>query len=312
MKIGFFGTPDIASYCLNELLKEHTVSFAVTPCDKPVGRNRQIQFCPAKDLAMCHGIPLLQPESLKDPAFMEELRKYEADIFVVVAYGKLIPAEVFEYPRLKTINLHPSLLPKYRGAAPIQWALINGETRTGVSVQLINERMDAGDVVLQKEIDLDQDINAGGLYEKVLPVGARLLKESISLLASGEAKPFSQNEDDATYCGRITRDTAHIDWNDSAMNIHNLVRGLNPKPVAWTTFRGQNLKIYRTSPVSPEEDIQDGPGPGAIMRYHKKRLIAGTGSGFLELLELQPETKKRMDALSFINGQRIEGKIRLD
>jgi len=303
MKIGFFGTPEIASYCLKELAGKHSIRFAVTPEDKKYGRNQQLKSCQGKDAALAMNVPVLQPDDLSDPAFLEEISCYDADIYVVVAYGKIIPGEVFNHPPLKTINLHPSLLPKYRGAAPIQWALINGESESGVSVQLINERMDAGDIVIQETVSLSDDLTAEGLYELVLPAGARLLDKAINLLASKEAVLLKQNEDDVTFCKKIDRDTAHVDWNGRSKDIHNLVRGLNPKPAAWTTFRGKNLKLWETALPDDEPDFK--LKPGEIARFQKKRLIAGTGDGFIELINIQPETKKRMDGMSFINGYRI-------
>ncbi|PKL39566.1 MAG: methionyl-tRNA formyltransferase [Spirochaetae bacterium HGW-Spirochaetae-1] len=304
MKIGFFGTPDIALYCLEELFKVHEICFVVTQPDKKTGRNQHMQICPAKHEAQCHDIPVLQPESLNDPAFFDQLNKYDAQIYVVVAYGKLIPRAVFDYPPLKTINLHPSLLPAYRGAAPLQWVLINGERETGVSVQLINERMDAGDIIRQEKVAITDDMTAADLSDAVLPLGVRLLNESIELLASGKAVSVQQKDDEATYCGKITRETARIDWTRSAVDIHNLVRGLNPKPVAWTTFRSRELKVWKTSLSHGVPDTALSLRPGEMAVYGKKRLMAGTGKGILELVAIQPETKKTMDGLSFINGYR--------
>ncbi len=303
MKIGFFGTPEIAAYCLGELLNEFEVTFVVTGEDKERGRHLKVQDGPVKALAAEKGIPVYQPARLRDPEFIQAIAKHDADLYVVVAYGKIIPAEVFSRPRLKTINLHPSLLPKYRGAAPVQWALINGENETGITVQTINERLDAGDVLLQTRIPLDESMCAEDLYRIVLPEGARLLRETVRGLSAGAITPVAQNEDEATFCPKIDRDTAHIEWQLPAVRIHNLVRGLNPKPVAWTTFRGKNMKIWKTAPCP---DIADPrPGPGELAVFQKKRLLAGTGDGVLEILQIQPETKKIMDGLSFINGYRL-------
>ncbi len=302
MKVGFFGTPGIASYVLEKLCCRFDVVFLVAPEDKRCGRDLKLQNCAAKETAICHEVPVLQPKSLRDPAFAESLKAFGADIFVVVAYGKLIPPSVFNIPRCGTINLHPSLLPKYRGAAPVQWALINGETVTGVTVQMINEELDAGDIVLSGEIALDENMTAEGLYDLVLPMGAQLVVEAVELLCSGNCTLRRQDHSQATYCGKIDNDTAHIDWSESAAAIHNLVRGLNPKPVAWTTFRGKHVKVWETRIFRGE---MAPPAPGELAVYHKKRLLAGTGDGILELVSLQPETKKRMDALAFINGYRL-------
>ena len=305
MKIGFWGTPAIASYCIEALYTNHEICFIVTQPDKPAGRNNILTPPQAKETALKLGIPVLQPETLKENPFLEKITEFNADIFVVVAYGKLIPSEIFNAPPLKTINLHPSLLPKYRGAAPIQWALINGETETGVTVQMINEKMDAGDIVVQEKIALDDTMNSDDLYNKALPIGTKLLNHAIELIASGFSDFEKQKDEEATFCGKITRGTAKINWNEPAYTIHNLVRGLAPKPAAWTLFRGAVMKIFRTAPIKTVE-LREIPAPGEIIRYQKKRLIAGTGSGLLEIIELQPETKKKMDAASFINGYNLE------
>jgi methionyl-tRNA formyltransferase len=302
MNIGFFGTPELAARVLAGLAEEHRVSFAVTAEDKRAGRNRELQLCPAKSEALRLGIPVLQPLSLKEQLFLDEITGYGADAFVVVAYGSLIPRSVFAHPRLGTFNLHPSLLPSYRGAAPIQWCLINGETETGITVQLINEKLDAGDIVVQEKLPVPPDMTAGDLLEIASSTGAGLIGRALGLLASGAA-PVKQDESLATYCGKIDRDTALIDWHRQPNEIHNLVRGLNPKPVAYSRFRGEQIRIWKTAPVSG--DLPGSPAPGVLDRYQKKRLLAGTGGGFIEIIELQPANKKVMDAGAFINGYRL-------
>jgi len=302
MKIGFFGTPELAARVLADLKQMHDIRFAVTAEDKQAGRNRTMQFCQAKSQALRLNIPVLQPASLKDPGFMDTIRAYDADIYVVVAYGSLIPRDLFDYPPLKTINLHPSLLPRYRGAAPIQWSLINGERETGITVQLINEKLDAGDIVIQEAVMLDADMTASDLNEIVSSRGAEFLDRAIRALASGNPKLIRQDESMATFCRKIERDVAMINWNKTAEEIHNLVRGLNPKPTAFSSFRGENIKIWKTALVY--EDVPEMAKPGCIVRHQKKRLMAGTGSGFLEILGIQPANKKIMDGLSFINGYR--------
>lgn len=302
MKVGFFGTPDIASHVLKRLCREHDVLFLVAPEDKRCGRNLKIQHCASKELAACEDIPVLQPKSLKNPEFLEELKQYKADIFVVVAYGKLIPRSIFALPEFGTINLHPSLLPLYRGAAPVEWALINGEKESGVTVQMINEELDAGDIVLQEKIQLSDEITSGELYELVMPIGEELVLKSMELLSKGRDMLIPQDHSKATHCAKIDREIARINWNRNSSEIHNLVRGLNPKPAAWTTFRKMNIKIWKTTPFDGE-DVN--LLPGEILKYHKKHLLTGTGSGVIEILEIQPENKKRMDGLAFINGYRL-------
>lgn len=303
MKIGFFGTPEIASHCLEDLCAMNEVIFTVTNEDRPQGRNRKMRFCAAKNAAVERDIPVLQPGNLKDPHFHEQLREFAADIYVVVAYGKIIPRSVYTIPRLGTINMHPSLLPLYRGAAPIEWAIINGETETGVTVQLINDELDAGDIVLQQKVAIPPHATAADMYTMLTDMGAGMLEQAIAGLADGVLTPEPQNHEKATYCGKIDREISQIKWDDTAVNIHNKIRGLNPKPVAWTTFREKNLKIYQSA--LPDDPDLPELSPGKIERYKKKRLLAGTASMPLEILSLQPEGKKILDALSFINGSRL-------
>ena len=303
MRVGFFGTPDIASHMLKRLCREHEVLFLVAPEDKRSGRNLKIAGCSSKGIAESEDLPVLQPKSLKNQEFIEELKRFNADIFIVVAYGKLIPETVFTLPRYGTINLHPSLLPKYRGAAPVEWAIINGENETGVTIQMINEELDAGDIIIQEKIQLSSSITAGELYEIVTSIGEELLLKSAEILSEGRYKPIQQDHSKATYCGKLERETAFIDWNKSSTEIHNLIRGLNPKPAAWTNFRDMNIKIWKTVEFN---DNEINLKPGQILKHNKKQLIVGTGAGILEILEIQPENKKRMDGLSFINGYRID------
>lgn len=301
MKLGFFGTPEIGVYCLEELAREFEVLFAVTGEDKPVGRHQHLQASPVKRKALELGISVLQPKLLGDESFIKQIASFRADLFVVVAYGKIIPKEVFELPQHKTINLHPSLLPKYRGAAPVEWAIIDGEQETGVTVQLINEKLDAGDVLSQEKILIGNSMTAGDLYELVKPIGSKLLVRTILEIEKGIAVPRKQNDDEATYCGKINRDTSKIDWSKPADVIRNLIRGMNPKPVAWTTFRGKIMRIWSAAVAEDSVKLE----PGEIRVYGKKRLLAGTGSSVIEIAEIQPETKKPMKGADFINGYRI-------
>jgi methionyl-tRNA formyltransferase len=303
MRIGFFGTPGLAASCLAGLARTHDICFVVTASDKASGRNRQVRFCPAKSEAMRLNVPVIQPASLKDPDFHDTIKNHKADIFVIVAYGNMVPRTVYEMPPLKTINLHPSLLPRYRGAAPIEWALINGESETGITVQLINDKLDAGDIIEQEKIPLDIDMTAADLYRVVEEKGPGLLHRAIEALAVHQSAPIKQDESRATLCRKIDRGTARIDWSKASLSIHNLVRGLNPKPVAFSSFRGEGIKLWKTA--VPEADMPSGLGPGELARHQKKRLLAGTGTGSIEILLLQPANKKAMDGLSFINGYRM-------
>lgn len=299
MKIAFFGTPEIASFCLDYLSARHDVVAVITGEDKPRGRKKRVSPTPVKEVALRENIPLLQPSTLKDDAVVQQLRGLDADVFVVVAYGKIVPRAIFDAPHHGTINLHPSLLPKYRGAAPIQWSLINGEEETGITVQRINEELDAGDILLQESISLTETMSAADLYDIVLPRGADMLDRVLQGLATGTVSPVPQNHDEASYCGKIDRETSRIDWNSSARQIHNLVRGLNPQPGAWTTLNDEIVKIWRTLPLDDHEGR-----PGEITIAGKHILHVGTGMGTLQIEMLQPQSRKSMDATAFINGLR--------
>lgn len=304
MKIGFFGTPDLAREILEHLCKNYDVAFAVSSHDKAQGRSKKVCKTPVKACAEEHCVDILQPLDLKCDEVVEELHSYNADIFVVFAYGHIIPRRVFDMPRLGTINMHPSLLPLYRGAAPVQWALIDGQNETGVTVQKIDEDLDAGDIVCQEKVELSQDMTACELYEAVIPLGIKLIDKAIAGLDNGSITPVRQDHSKATYCGKINRDAARIDWKKDANTIHNLVRGMNPKPAAWTYFRGNEMKIWKTA--LPKDDSLPELMPGELLRYGKKRLLAGSTEGIVEILELQPSTKKRMNAPGFLNGARLE------
>ncbi len=304
MKIGFFGTPNIASYCLQHLKKYFDIAFVVTSPDKPKGRGQHLSAPPVKEKALEYGIPCYQPQMLKDDNLRDTLAGYNCDIFIVVAYGKLIPRSIFSLPPLGTINLHPSLLPQYRGAAPIEWALYNGEKQTGVTVQLINDELDAGDIVIQSAVTIAPNETAQEVYDKVMPPGAELLVQAVHGLYNGSLQPIPQDHSRATYCGKITNETAHIDWNSPSQLIHNMVRAFNPKPVAWTTFREKIIKIWKTQLGYSSGNSSSG-NPGLLIQ-RSRRLFVCTADGEIEVLELQPETKKPMDAGAFLNGYRLQ------
>jgi methionyl-tRNA formyltransferase len=305
MKIGFFGTPDVAKEVMDYFCKSHhEVVFAVSSIDKPQGRSKKLCAPPVKVCAEQHCVDIMQPINLKEDDYLDKIREYEADIFVVFAYGHIIPRSVFEIPPLGTINLHPSLLPEYRGAAPVQWALIDGKKKSGVTIQMIEEALDAGPVVVQEELEIGEDETADDLYKRAIPLGIELLDRAIRGLADQSITPLPQDHNKATHCKKITREIAHIDWSNDAETIHNLVRGLNPKPYTWTTFRGSEMKIVKTT-LSYSEDI-GSLKPGEITTFGKKGLFVGTGTRPLKIMQLQPAGKKIMDAPGFRNGARLE------
>jgi methionyl-tRNA formyltransferase len=261
-----------------------------------------------KEAADSLGLPVLQFCSLRDDQAGSSWRYLPRIFSWWLPTGISFPGG-FELPRLGTINLHPSLLPKYRGAAPVEWALYHGETRSGITVQRIDERLDAGDIVLQDEFGLDNTINAGELMDFVTGRSPELLLRAIAGLADGSLTPQPQIEKDATYCGKLDRDIARIDWTLSAAMIHNRVRALNPRPAAWCEFRGEQLKIWQTALCT--EELPEPPAPGELLRFQKKRLLAGTGSGTLEILLLQQPNRKILDGAAFINGARLNPGERL-
>jgi methionyl-tRNA formyltransferase len=299
LKIGFFGTPEIASFCLERLISDFTVVFAVTQENKPQGRSKTPVPPPVKTVAERAGIPVLQPSSIKDDSFRTELSRFGADIFVVVAYGRIIPSAVFSMPRFRTINLHPSLLPLYRGAAPVESSLLDGAEESGITVQYINEKLDSGDIICQTKFDIPADYTAEDMYRMILPAGADLLVSAVNGLCDGSLQPYAQDESRATYCGKFSKETAAINWNGSALSVHNQIRAFNPKPVAWTLFRSSVIRIWKSTIPA---DFSAVLSPGECAVFMKKRLIAGTADGVIEILSLQPEGKKVMPADAFING----------
>ncbi|MDA3899618.1 MAG: methionyl-tRNA formyltransferase [Spirochaetes bacterium] len=304
MNIGFFGTPSVAQNLLLHLCANHNVLFVVTNCDKPAGRNKKICKPPVKLCAESNNLDILQPVNLKDDNLISILQQYNADIFIVFAYGQLIPRSIFDMPRYGTINLHPSKLPMYRGAAPVEWALIDGLDTTAVTIQKITEKLDAGDILAQKEVPITPEMNATDLYDRLIPVGIELIDSVLQDLNNNTSHPVKQDDSLATYCTKISRDTAHIDWNKPAEEIHNQVRAMNPRPGAWTQFRNSELKIWQTR--IPEDDDLPSLKPGEIFRLGKRRLLIGCTEMTIEILRLQLIGKKEVDVAAFINGARLE------
>lgn len=294
----FWGTPNVAADCLKFLLaKNKNVLAVVTQPDKPVGRKHILTSPPVKVIAKELGIPVFQPDSLKNSEFVEQIKSYMPDICVVVAYGKILPSEILKIPK-KFINLHFSLLPEYRGAAPIQKAIIDGKKQTGVTVQHIVKELDAGDIILQKKIDINENDSTESLLKKAVQIGAPILAETIDLLENNAEYAFPQNHKNATYAKKIKKDDGNIDWTHSAKNIHNQIRGCYPWPTALTKFNGKPLKILKSKIV--ENSIEKST-PGFISST-KKQLFVSTGDGVLEILEIQPFGKKKMGAQAFLAG----------
>jgi len=302
MRIIFMGTPEFALPSLNRLLDAgHDVAAVVTVPDKPAGRGRHLRPSAVKECALRLNLPLLQPEELRAPDYIKDLRRLAADLFVVVAF-RILPPEVFTLPGIGTINLHASLLPKYRGAAPINWAIINGEQETGATTFFIDEKVDTGQWLMQCRVPIGEEMSAGELHDLLAEEGGELLLRTVAGLEAGSLKPRPQ-EGEITRAPKLTREMALIDWRRPAREIHNLVRGLSPYPSAWTLWRGKTLKILKVRPGPAEAQEQ----PGTLINAGGRGpLLAATGEGTLELVTLQPEGGKALTAADFLRGHSLK------
>ena len=307
------GTPEFAVAGLEALVQNgFDVVAVITAPDKPAGRGMQLQSSEVKVKALELGIPILQPIKLKDPDFLAELASYKADLQIVVAF-RMLPEVVWNMPPLGTFNLHASLLPQYRGAAPINWAIINGETKTGVTTFFLQHEIDTGDIILQKEIEILSNDNLGTLYHKLMTLGSEAIIETAQAIKEGSVQTFPQkieNEDLRT-APKIFKEHCQINWAKSAVEIHNLIRGLNPIPAAWTTLNGKSFKIFE-SRVADDFDAQIMEIGQIHILKKEGRFLVKSGNGTLELLEIQPEGKKRIQVKDYINGLRSEDNLKFD
>lgn len=305
MRIVFMGTPEFAVPSL-KILHEHKYDIAavVTAPDKPRGRGQQVSFAPVKELAVQRGFQVLQPDNLRDSGFVNEISSLKPDIIVVVAF-RILPKEVFRIPRMGSFNLHASLLPKYRGAAPINWAIINGETETGVTSFLLEEKVDTGSVVLQARVRIGPDETAGDLHDKLAEVGAEIVLQTVRLMELGKAQPRQQDNALASPAPKIMKEHCRIDWKSSTQQVHNFVRGLSPTPCAWTKHRETLLKIYRTGLISSSSGPSGKKEIGHVVHVGGEDFIVQTGDGIVKLLELQQEGKKRLPVGEFLRGYAV-------
>lgn len=300
MKIIFMGTPDYAAAALEALLEAgHEVTAVVTQPDRAKGRSGQVQCTPVKECAVRHGIAVLQPVRLKAPEAVEELKKYEADVCVVAAFGQILSKEILALPRFGCVNIHASLLPKYRGAAPINQCIIDGEQETGVTIMQMDAGIDTGDILTQKKVIIEDKETAETLFDKLSQAGAALIVETLPMLERGEITPVKQDESLAGYVKMMDKSRGKIDWTSDAASIERLVRGLNPWPSAYTSCQGKTVKIWRSDAVAAVEAAQQ---PGTIVSVGKDFFDVACGSGNLRIYELQLEGKKRMDTKSFLLG----------
>lgn len=296
------GTPDFSVGTLEALIEAgHEVTLVVTQPDKPKGRGKAMQYTPVKETALAHGIEVYQPAKIREPECVEYLKKYEADIMVVVAFGQILTKEILDMPKYGCVNVHASLLPKYRGAAPIQWAVINGEKVSGVTTMRMDEGIDTGDMILKEEVELDSEETGGSLFERLAKTGAELCVKTLTAIEDGTATYTPQDNAQATHTKMIKKQLGEIDFTKPAEEIERLIRGLNPWPSAYTHWNGKTLKIWKASVVGKES----GKEPGTI-EVGKNTIAVQTGKGMLQLEEIQLEGKKRMQTDAFLRGVSLE------
>ena len=302
MRIVFMGTPDIAATCLKKLLADgFDVVGVYTQPDRPKGRGMKMVFSPVKEVAIAAGIPVYQPETFKDPEVVEQLRALGPDVVAAVAYGRILPQSVLEIPAKGCVNIHASLLPQYRGSAPYQWAVLDGQTETGVTAQFMAPKMDAGDVIDTAVTPIGPDETAGELLDRLAVLGADLLSKTMGRLRDGDVTATPQDESKVTFAPMLDKAMCPIDWNKTAQQIHDQVRGLHPWPVATAELGGTKFKIHATA-------IVDGKGrPGELLALTKTGLIVACGEGAVEIRSLQAEGGKRMAAPDYFRGHPLEG-----
>ena len=303
MRVIYMGTPDFAVGALEEIIKAgHEVVLVVTQPDKPKGRGKTMQFTPVKECALAHGLEVFQPVKVRESANIEYLRKFNPDIIVVAAFGQILPKAILDMPKYCCVNIHASLLPKYRGAAPIQWAIINGDEVTGVTTMRMAEGIDTGDMIAKRQVRIAEDETGGSLFDKLADVGGKLCVETLKMIEDGTAEYTPQDSEKSTHTSMIRKELGEIDWGKSAVEIERLIRGLNPWPSAYTHLNSKTFKIWKAAVLDEAYDCE----PGCICRVSKNEMHVMTGDGVLSLLEVQLEGKKRMDIESFLRGFSVE------
>ena len=312
IRIAYFGTPEFAASQLDAILKAgYEVAVVVTMPDKPAGRGRKIQYSDVKKTAMKHGLPLLQPEKLKDPSFLEQLASYQANLFIVVAF-RMLPAVVWQMPELGTFNLHASLLPQYRGAAPINFAIINGETETGLTTFFLNEEIDKGAVIMREKVDIRPNETAGELHDELMLLGNKVVIETIKKIENGDVQALPQDELSENQplkpAPKISKEFCNVDWSRDCQTVYNHIRGLSPYPAAHTQLQSESgeiidLKIY----TSEIESCTPNVDPGSVVTDNKKYLKIALSDGFIHLTEVQQAGKKAMPIEDFLRGTQFDG-----
>ncbi len=306
MRIVFMGTPDFAGVVLEGLIKNYEVVGVVSQPDKKVGRHQVLQETPVKKIALAHDIEVIQPNKIKEE--YEEVLKMKPDIIITCAYGQIIPKEILTFPKYGCINVHASLLPKLRGGAPIHKAIIDGYKTTGITIMYMDEKMDSGDIISQREVEILESDNLESLHDKLSDVGSRLLLDTLPSIIDGTNKRIKQNEDEVTYAFNITREEEHIDFSKEAIDVFNLIRGLAPIPASYASLDGSEMKVYESS-------IKKGDFKGEcgeIIDVTKEGIIVKVKDGAIILKEIKPFSKKRMKAYDYVNGvgkDKLIGKV---
>lgn len=309
MDIVYMGTPDFAVPALEKLIEAgHKITAVVTQPDRQRGRGKEVLYSPVKECALKYDIPVFQPVKIKSPEAVERLRSYQADIFVAAAFGQILSKEILDMPRYGCVNIHASLLPKYRGAAPIQWAVINGEDKTGVTIMQMDEGLDTGDIIAQREALIAQDETGESLFEKLSVLGADLLVETLAAIREDNVVRKKQDPALSSYARMLKKEDGRIDWSRTSKQIEQQIRGMNSWPSAYTIWNGKILKIWKAQ----WNQSVHAYAPGTLIAVEKESVMVACGEGMIKILELQLEGKKRMPVKDFLLGYHMEEGSRLD
>lgn len=318
MKVIYMGTPDFAVGPLEAIIEAgHQVTLVVTQPDKQKGRGKEVQFTPVKECAVRHHIPVFQPVKIKAEEAVKQLKEYEADIFVVAAFGQILSEEILNIPKHGAVNIHASLLPKYRGAAPIQWVILDGETETGVTIMQMDKGLDTGDMLLKEAVPIDKEETGETLHDKLALTGAKLIVEALKKIEDGTIERVPQRDEESCYAKMLTKSLGKINWQEDAVKIERLIRGLNSWPSAYTKYGSKTLKIWKGQVISRKSDgvldkiksqgnDLDTLKPGTVCYVSKEEIYVKTGKDILNIVELQLEGKKRMTVKEFLLGRQIE------
>lgn len=302
MNVIFMGTPKFAVKSLEMLVENHNVCVVVSQPDRPKGRGKKMIETPVKEAAQAHNIAVLQPEKVREVEFVEKLKEFNPDIIIVVAFGQILPESILNIPKYGCINVHGSLLPLYRGAAPMQWSVINGDTQTGITTMYMAKGLDSGDMLIKSIVDITPEDTYGTVHDKMAVVGAETLKTTLELIEKGEAVRIPQNHDEATFAPMINKETGHIDWNKNSSDIINLIRGMNPQPGAYSICDDEVVKIW----LAEKNNTEYNGKHGEIVEISKKHFTVKTFDGAINILEIQSKGGKKMSADAYMRGHEIE------